>query len=93
VQVRQHCAVSAQHCVEEEWHRRDHPRHDEAEEDPCVRRPATDILAGMGHDGVMRTSLLHSHLHQLLMIQLLLLKTSPLMRSELDQLLELILSC
>jgi hypothetical protein len=42
---------------------------------------------------MMRTSLLHSHLHQLLMIQLLLLKTSPIMRTELDQLLELVLSC
>jgi hypothetical protein len=30
---------------------------------------------------VMRTSLLHNHLHILLMIQLLLLKTSPMMIS------------
>jgi hypothetical protein len=41
---------------------------------------------------MMRTSLLHSHLHLLSMIRLLLLETSPLMRSGLDQLLELVLS-
>jgi hypothetical protein len=42
---------------------------------------------------LMRTSLLHSHLHLLLMILLLLIKTSPMMRLGLDQLLEPVLSC
>jgi hypothetical protein len=42
---------------------------------------------------VMRTSLLHSYLHLLLMILLLLIKISPMMRFGLDQLLEPVLSC
>jgi hypothetical protein len=42
---------------------------------------------------VMRTSLLNSHLHLLLMILLLLLKISPMTRLGLDQLLEPVFSC
>jgi hypothetical protein len=44
-------------------------------------------------DLLMRTSLLHNHLHLLLMILLLLVKISPMTRLGLDQLLEPMLSC
>jgi hypothetical protein len=46
-----------------------------------------------GGEEMMRTSLLHSHLHLLLMILFLMLKISPMMRLGLDQLLEPVLSC
>jgi hypothetical protein len=44
-------AVGGQHDVEEKRHWRHHPRHQEAEEDPCVPRPTTNSFAGMGQDG------------------------------------------
>jgi hypothetical protein len=67
----------------------------------CGVRNSFNIVDLSPYDGddlgasrsMMRTSLLHSHLHLLVMIQLLLINTSPMMRSELDKLLELVLSC
>jgi hypothetical protein len=55
VKVCQHHSVHGQHGMEEERHRRNHPRHQKAEEYACVPRLMTDGFAGMGEDG--RTSL------------------------------------
>jgi hypothetical protein len=59
-----------------------------------IRKPSSMGIAGVEprQGEMMMTSLLHSHLHLLLIIQLLLLKTSPMMRPGLDQLLKLVLS-
>jgi hypothetical protein len=37
--------------VEEERHLQDHPRHQEAEEDPRIPHPMTDDFTGVGQDG------------------------------------------
>jgi hypothetical protein len=49
--VRQHHAVRGQRGMEEEQHRRDHPRHQKAEKHPRIPRLATDGFAGMCDDG------------------------------------------
>jgi hypothetical protein len=55
VKVRQHRAICTQHGMKEEQHWRDHPHHQEAEENPCIPCLTTDSRTGMGKDG--RTSL------------------------------------
>jgi hypothetical protein len=51
VKMRQHHTLCGQHGVKEEQHSRDHPRHQEAEEDPCIPRLMTDGLTSMGEGG------------------------------------------
>jgi hypothetical protein len=45
VKMRQHHIICGQHGVEEERHWWDHPRHQEAEEDPCI--PASRPTASL----------------------------------------------
>jgi hypothetical protein len=51
VEVRQHHAIGGQHSMEKKQHWQNHPRHQEAEEDPGISRLATNGFAGMGQDG------------------------------------------
>jgi hypothetical protein len=61
VKVRQHRAICGQRGMKEEQHWRDHPRHQEGEENPCIPRLTTDGHIGMGEDG--RTSIVRLIFH------------------------------